>query len=165
MISRGALAKRIRGWGIDDAGRPKAADVGDASGLVRLLDQVATGVASVVADGAYDGETVYDAVTDRHPEADIIIPPRATAVASTSGATQRDQHIATIEKHGRIGWQRRSGYNRRSLVETAMYRYKTIIGRRLFARILSGQQVEAKIGCNALNRMTSFGMPATIRIG
>ena len=122
-------------------------------------------VASLIADGAYDGETVYDAVTDRHPEADIIIPPRATAVPSTSGAMQRDQHIATIEKHGRIGWQRRSGYNRRSLIETAMYRYKTIIGRRLYTRILSGQQVEAKIGCNALNRMTSLGMPATIRIG
>jgi AraC-like DNA-binding protein len=28
-------------------------------------------------------------------------------------------------------------------------------------RTLSGQQVEAKIGCNVLNRMTSFGMPAT----
>ena len=140
-------------------------DVGDVSELVGLLDQVATGVASVIADGAYDGETVYDAVTDRHPEADIIIPPQATAVPSTSGATQRDQHIATIEKHGRIGWQRRSGYNRRSIVETAMYRYKTIIGRRLYARILSGQRVEAKIGCNVLNRMTSFGMPATIRIG
>jgi hypothetical protein len=82
-----------------------------------------------MADGAYDGETVYDAVTDRHPEADIIIPPRATAVLSTTGAPQRNQHIATIEKHGRIGWQRCSGYNRRSLVETAMYRYKTIIGR------------------------------------
>ena len=91
-----------------------------------------------MADGAYDGETVYHAVTDRHPEADIIIPPRATAVPSTSRATPRDQHIATIEKHGRIGWQRRSGYNRRSLVETAMYRYKTIVGRRLYARILFG---------------------------
>jgi len=66
---------------------------------------------------------------------------------------------------GRIGWQRRSGYNRRSLVETAMYRYKTIIGRRLLARTLSSQQIEAKVGCNVLNRMTSFGMPATVRIG
>ena len=88
-----------------------------------------------------------------------------TPVASASGAPQRNQHIATIERHGRMGWQRRSGYNRRSLVETAMYRYKTIIGRRLLARTLSSQQVEAKIGCNVLNRMTSFGMPATIRIG
>ena len=140
-------------------------DVGDVSELVGLLDQIATRVGSVIADGAYDGETVYDAVADRHPEADIIIPPRATAIPSTCGATQRDQHIATIQKHGRIDWQRRSGYNRRSLVETAMYRYKTAIGRRLYARILSGQRVEAKIGCNALNRMVSFGMPATIRIG
>ena len=139
-------------------------DVGDVSQLAKLLDQVTTPVASVIADGAYDGETVYDAVTDQHPEADIIIPPRATAVLSTSGAPQRNQHIATIERHGRMGWQRRSGYNRRSLVETAMYRYKTIIGRQLLARTLSSQQVEAKIGCNVLNRMTSFGMPATIRI-
>jgi hypothetical protein len=105
------------------------------------------------------------AVADRHPEADIIIPPRATAVLSTSGVPQRNQHIATIEEHGRMGWQRRSGYNRRSLVETAVYRYKTIIGRRLLARTLSSQQIEAKLGCNVLNRMTSFGMPATIRIG
>jgi hypothetical protein len=103
-------------------------------------------------------------VTDRHPE-NIIIQPRATVVLSTTGAPQRNQHIATIEKHDRIGWQRCSGYNRRSLVETAMYRYKTIIGRRLFARNLSSQQVEAKVGCNVLNLMTSFGMPATIRIG
>ena len=95
-------------------------DVGDVSQLGGLLDQVATPVASLIADGAYDGETVYDAVADHHPEADIIIPPRATAVPSTSEATQRDQHIATIEKHGRIGWQRRSGYNRPSLVETAI---------------------------------------------
>ena len=38
--------------------------------------------------------------------------------------------IAMIAQYGRIGWQRRSGYNRRSLVETAIYRYKTMIGRR-----------------------------------
>ena len=55
-------------------------DVGDVSEIVGLLDQVATRVAAVIADCAYDGETVYDAVTDRHPEADIIIPPRATVV-------------------------------------------------------------------------------------
>jgi hypothetical protein len=28
-------------------------------------------------------------------------------------------------------WLRSAGYNRRSLVETAMFRYKTVIGRRL----------------------------------
>jgi hypothetical protein len=66
-----------------------------------------------------------------HPAARVIIPPRSTAVLSEAGTTQRDEHLRSIETHGRIGWQRRSGYGRRSLVETAMYRYKTIIGRRL----------------------------------
>lgn len=45
-----------------------------------------------------------------------------------------------------------------------MYRYKTVIGRRLHARTLPNQNTEAKIGCNVLNRMTSLGMPISIRI-
>ena len=36
----------------------------------------------MTADGAYDGEAVYDAVAERHPEAAVIIPPRITAVPS-----------------------------------------------------------------------------------
>src|SRR3954453_4987624 len=113
----------------------------------------------VTADGAYDGETVYDEVLQRHPAARVIIPPRSTAVLSKAGTMQRDEHLRSIQNHGRMGWQRRSGYGRRSLVETAMYRYKTIIGRRLHARTLPNQKTEAKIACNALNRMTGLGMP------
>ena len=139
-------------------------DIGDVSELPGLLDQVDAGIASLTADGAYDGEAVYDAVANRHPDAEIIIPPRATAVPNATTMTQRDRHIATIERHGRMGWQRRSGYNRRSLAETAVYRYKTIIGRRLQSRTLLTQRTEAKIACNLLNRMTSFGMPASVRI-
>jgi transposase len=139
-------------------------DVGDVSEVPHLLDQIDADVASMTADGAYDGDTVYDAVIERHPEAAVIIPPRVTAVTGGTTSIQRDHHIATIAKHGRIGWQRRSGYNRRSLIETAMFRYKTIIGRRLHARTLPNQRTEAKIGCNALNRMTALGMPASARI-
>jgi transposase len=139
-------------------------DVGDVSEMLALLDQIDAEITSMPADGAYDGEAVYDAVAKRRPEAAMIIPPRATAVPNESTTTQRDRHIAEIEKHGRINWQRRSGYNRRSLVETAMYRYKTVVGRRLHARTLPNQQTEAKIDCNVLNRMTTLGMPATVRI-
>src|SRR5271169_3392967 len=57
---------------------------------------------------------------------------------------QRDRRIAEIEEHGRMGWQRRSGYNRRNLVETAMYRHKTIVGRRLHTRTLPNQRTEPK---------------------
>jgi hypothetical protein len=94
----------------------------------------------------------------------VIIPPRATAILSETGTTQRDDHLRSIERHGQLGWQGRSGYGRRSLVETAMYRYKTIIGRRLQARTLPNQQTETKIGCNVLNRMTSLGMPVSVRV-
>jgi hypothetical protein len=139
-------------------------DVGDASEMPALLDQTYADGASMTTDGANDGQAVYDAVAERHPEAAVIIPPRATAVPNESTTTQRDRHIAEIEKHGRMNWQRRSGYNRRNLVETAMYRYKTVVGRRLHARALPNQQTEAKIGCNVLNRMTTLGMPATVRI-
>jgi hypothetical protein len=45
-----------------------------------------------------------------------------------------------------------------------MFRYKTIIGRRLHARTLPNQRTEAKIGCNVLNRMTALGVPASVRI-
>jgi transposase len=139
-------------------------DVGDVSEMPDLLDQIDAEVASMTADGAYDSEAVYDAVAERYPEATVIIPPRATAVADETTATQRDRHLETIARHGRMGWQRRSGYNRRSLVETAMFRYNTIIGRRLNARTLPNQRTEAKIGCNVLNRMTGLGMPTSARV-
>jgi hypothetical protein len=37
----------------------------------------------------------------------------ASAVPNETTATQRDRHIAEIEECGRMGWWRRSGYNRR----------------------------------------------------
>ena len=139
-------------------------DVGDVSAIPDLLDQIEGSIASMTGDGAYDGKTVCDAVAERHPEAAVIIPPRSTAVASEAGTTPRDQHLQVIGRHGRLSWQRSSGYSRRSLVETAMYRYKTIIGRRLHARSLPNQRIEAKIGCNVLNNMTSLGMPISVLV-
>jgi hypothetical protein len=85
-------------------------DVGDTSEIPHSLEQIDADVTAMAADGAYDGEAVCDAVAVRHPGATVIIPPRATAVASGATATWRDQHIATIAKHRRMGWQRRSSY-------------------------------------------------------
>jgi hypothetical protein len=127
-------------------------DVGDMGKLPDLLDQIDADVAPLTADGAYDGQVVYDAVAEHHPKAAVIVPPRITAVAGETTATQRDKHLKTIAEHGHMSWQRSSGYNRRSLIETAMFRYKTVIGRRLHARILPNQRTDAKIGGNVLNR-------------
>jgi hypothetical protein len=120
-------------------------DGGDVSEVPQLLDQIDADVASMTADGAFDGEPVYNAFAERHPDAAVIIPPRVTAVASGMTSAQRDVHIATIAKHGCVGWQRRSGYIQRSLIETAIFRYKTIVGQRLRARILPNQRTDAQI--------------------
>ena len=78
--------------------------------------------------------------------------------------TQRDRHIRMIEARGRLGWQRAVGYGRRSLGETAVSRYETIIGRGLRARTLPAQETEARAACSGLNRMTRFGIPVSRRI-
>ena len=87
-------------------------DVDDSSQVEPLLDQISIPLASLIGDGAYDQAGVYDTVALRHPEADVIIPPRSTAVLSEDGEaapTQRDRHLQGIAEHGRIGWQKRPG--------------------------------------------------------
>ncbi len=140
---------------------------GDASLVGPLLDQIKRPIGTVLADGAYDGEPVYRAVAAHTPDAEVIIPPRSTAVpgeTAASAPTQRDQHIKMIAERGRLGWQRAVGYGRRSLGEVAMLRYKTLIGRSLRARTLPAQKVEAAVGCKVMNRMTSLGMPASRKV-
>jgi Transposase DDE domain len=139
-------------------------DIGDVSEVPELLDQIDADIASMTADGAYDSEAVYDAAAKHHLQAAVIIAPRATAIPSQTTTTQRDRHLQVIDTRGRMNWQRSSGYNRRSLAETAMFRYESIIGRRLQAQTLCNQRTEAKIGRNALNQMTSLGMPLSVRI-
>jgi hypothetical protein len=78
--------------------------------------------------------------------------------------SQRDRHTRTIQDRGRLGWQKAVGYGRRSLGETAMFRYKTIIGRGLRARTLPAQKTEARAACSVLNRMTWLGMPVSQRV-
>src|SRR3954452_9779889 len=84
----------------------------------------------------------------------------------TSGAYRRPlfKSSQTIQDKGRLGWQKAVGYGRRSLGETAMFRYKAVIGRGLRARTLPAQKTEARVGCSVLNRMTRLGMPLSQRI-
>src|SRR3954453_5752886 len=106
-------------------------DADDGSQVGPLLDQVGGPVASVTGDGAYDREDVYAAVAARHPEAAVVVPPRANAVPSKTAETaptQRDRHLRCIAERGRLGWQKASGYNWRALVESDISRWKRVIG-------------------------------------
>ncbi len=100
-------------------------EVDDASQVDPLLDQVAGPVASFTGDGAHDQGLVYAGVAERHPEAAVVVPPRATAVPSgtaESAPTQRDRHVQHIARHGRMSWQRVSGYNKRARAEATLNR-------------------------------------------
>ncbi|HYZ34347.1 MAG TPA: IS5 family transposase [Crenalkalicoccus sp.] len=141
----------------------------DAGEVPALLGQVEGEIASVAADGAYDGEPVYRAVADRQadPPPDVVIPPRASAVPSAEDADaqgQRDRHIRFVTEKGRMAWQRATGYGRRSLAETAVGRFKAIIGPRLRARGLPAQQGEAAIAVAVLNRMIRAAKPVSVRV-
>src|SRR3954462_13059713 len=90
-------------------------DVDDGAQVGPLLDQVAGPVVSFTGDGAYDQDGVYTSVGERHPEAAVIVPPRATAVPSEtaeSAPTQRDGHLQLIAEQGRMAWQTASGYTK-----------------------------------------------------
>jgi len=50
------------------------------------------------------------------------------------------------------------------MVETAVYRYNTIIGQGMRSRNLEGQRGEAHLGCRILNTMTRLGMPDNYRV-
>ena len=143
-------------------------DVDDASQVGSLLGQVAGPVASFTGDGAYDQDGVYRAVADHQPEAAVIVPPRATAVLRATAAsepTQRHRHLQGIAEKGRIGWQKMSGYNKRSRVEAAIGRYKQVIGDGLRSRKDQRRATEVGVSVHVLNRMLELGRPDSVRVG
>jgi hypothetical protein len=144
-------------------------DLDDAGQVPVLLEQIDAEIASVTADGAYDGEPVYQAVASRQPDKplEVIIPPRSSAATGASAGkapSQRDRHIRAIAEKGRMAWQKATGYGRRSLIETAIGRYKSIIGSRLRARAFAAQQGEVAIAVEALTRMIQIAKPVSVRV-
>jgi hypothetical protein len=110
---------------------------------------------------------VSTAVAERHPEAAIIVPPRARAVPSDTAETaptQRDRHLQHIAEHGRMAWQKASGYTKRARAEATMARWKQVIGDGLRARTDERRATEVEVGAYALNRMLELGRPISVRI-
>lgn len=132
-----------------------------------MLDQISAPVNAVLADGAYDGDPVCRANSDRHPTAAVIIPPRATAVPGQKAETtptQRDHRIQQTAEKGRRSWQAATSYGRSALVESAFVRNKVFIGRGLRGGTLPAQKVDARTACAVLNRMTSLGIPVSRKL-
>jgi len=137
-------------------------DVGDCQVLPELLDQIEGELGSVAADGAYDTREAYEAI--RKKKAKALVPPRKGAKIWRHGNTKgerhnRDENLRSVRKKGMKAWKNESGYHRRSLAETAMFRVKQLMGATLSSRSIDSQCVELLIRCAAINRMTALGMP------
>ncbi len=139
----------------------------DGSQVGPLLDRIDGPVASFTGDGAYDRDDVYAAVAGRHPDADVVVPPRSCAVPSATAGTaptQRDAHLRCVAERGRMGWQKASGYNWRALVEADVSRWKRVIGDGLRSRTDGRQETEVAIAAGVLNRMLDLGRPEYVRL-
>jgi hypothetical protein len=142
-------------------------DVDKGSQVEPLLNQITGPIASFAGDGAYDQEDIYSFVVQRRPDAGVIVPPRSTAVLSENVETtpiQRDRCLQSIREKGRVGWQKSSGYTRRALIESAISRFKRVIGDVLRSRADLRRATETAIAASALNRMIELGRPTSVRI-
>jgi hypothetical protein len=141
--------------GIDSNGEIRALEVthSDAHDMIpikQLLSQEQSQVTDFYGDGAYDSSHLYSYLEERG----VIgyhIPPQHNARITQSSHHQRNQHIEEIRKTNRDIWKQDTGYHRRSLVETTMFRFKTLFGERLSFRTENSQKNEITTKCNILN--------------
>lgn len=142
-------------------------DEGDGEVLPDLLDQIPTDVPidTIGGDGAYDTKPCHAQIAAR--AATPSIPPREGAIPwpdSTPGAAWRNAAIDAIANSSRREWKQESGYHRRSLAETLMYRLKILTGPCLWAREIGSQATEVSIRAGVLNRMAALARPQSVRI-
>ena len=144
-----------------------SSNIGDAPMLPELLNQIPPDqdIASVTADGAYDTRKCHEAIAGR--DAHAVIPPRKNAKPwkpTSAGAIARNDAVSAQRYLGRTLWRRRSGYHRRSRVETKMPCMK-LLGQSLMARDFDRQVTEIHVRIAVLNRYTALGIPVTEPVG
>lgn len=135
---------------------------GDSQQFTDLLEQVQSPVDRVSGDGAYDTFDIWDLLMFKGIEGHI--PPQENAIYQLDFQGNPIDHprnhiLDQIAEKGVKQWKKDNGYHRRSLSETAMFRFKTIYGPELYSRNLRSQKVEAAVKIRCLNKMTALGMP------
>lgn len=137
---------------------------GDQEHLPELLNKLPKDVRvrRVTGDGIYDTWGCYDAAATQG--AALVTPPRRNAALPPDKSPRTDHPrsnaIRDSQELGRTPWKIKVGYHRRSLVETAMYRFKTSFGEKMFSRTFSRQKNEALLKAEAMNTFRSLASPA-----
>jgi len=119
-------------------------------------------VTDMLADGGYDSHQIYDFLQEQTINP-FIPPPSQAVVRSETNPSARDQAVKYIKEKGYWAWYYKNDFGRRNKVENTFYRLKTIFGRKLSARTLPNQDAESHLFCWMLNKMTSLGMPKSVK--
>lgn len=141
--------------------------VDDADCVAELLTQTAaTGrsINSFRGDGAYDKAKVRKTLYDKNIKQ--IIPPQTNAIKDKKQRQhlqQRDEAIDTIQQTNRKEWKQTSGYHKRSVSETNMFRFKTTFGAELASRKTNNQHTEVAIKCYLLNKHINLAKPKSYK--
>ncbi len=135
--------------------------VGENKKLKGLLEQYKDGYEKIGGDKGYDSYDCHEQVGQYGAISAINIQEDAKERRKRGNGELlvRDEIIRRIAEVGKDQWKKEVKYHRRSLVETAMFRYKTILGNKMRARKIENQKIEALLGCNILNVFTRLGMP------
>src|SRR5260370_2540757 len=92
-------------------------------------------------------------------DAAVVVPPRVTAAPSETAPSQRDRHLQAIARHGRLAWQKQSGYAKRARTEAAMSRSKQVIRDDLNARTDRCRATTVAVPAHPPNRLPALGPP------
>lgn len=137
-------------------------DCHDKELLPDLLANVDEVLGDAAGDGGYDSHDCFNAIKDKGGNP-LIVPRKDAKIKQHANhhlpSLPRDEVIRSIRKMGKKGWKTISGYHKRSLAETAMFRYKRLFGRHLSNHLFEHQATEAFICCRALNLITQMEMP------
>lgn len=136
-------------------------NVHDCEILAQMLDQIETPIDQVTGDGAYDTHDNYVAAIDKN--AIPCFPPRKNAKrhkATDEAWRLRNHAVSQVHYKGAKKWKQKSNYHRRSLAETAMYRFKQLFVGSVASRKMANQCIETAIKCGILNKFNVLGMPA-----
>ena len=125
--------------------------IGESKMLEALLEQYKGELSVVSADKGYDSYACHELVGKRGAISAILPQKKAKVRKSLwdeGPPLVRDQIVRRMRKVGRKKWKEEVKYNKRSLVENAFSRFKTILGGKLRAHSLENQKIETLIGCN-----------------
>lgn len=145
----------------------------DGNYLEPLVEQIDVSIRQMTGDGAYDKRSCYRLANERSSKP--VFPPQHNAIVQRNkfkkdlALKERDELINYLNrgksyKNRLTRWKNKNDYHRRSLVETTMFRLKTLFGDKVNSKNFDNQATDLMIRCAIINKMNLLGMPDSVKV-